>query len=518
MKKLIQLTILWAFCWQMLSCSPSHSPFLAAYPDIDLLIINGKVLDGLGNKAVAADVVVVKDKIVFIGKTAFDESELNERVKHIIDAKQRIVAPGFIDLHAHGSPLKTPAFENFLAMGVTTITLGQDGDSPEVIDLKGWLNKVKEQGTAVNIAMFVGHGTLRNLSGISRTVQPSNEMLQGMFNLLDDTLKYTFGMSTGLEYNPGLNALPEEMAGLAKVVGNNNRLLMSHVRNEDDDQIETSLKELFAQGEFCKVHVSHIKSVYGKGRKRANEILRLLKEAKTSGIDVSADIYPYNASYAGVSLLFPVWAKTTEQFELALVTRRAELETYLRNKIIRRNGPEATLLGTSPYTGKTLAQLSREMEMPFEKVLIEIGPKGAAGAYFIMDDELQSALLIDPLVSISSDGRMEGFHPRGHGAFAKIIDQYVNQRGVLSLQEAVRKMTSQPANVLGLGDRGVIQIGKKADILIFNPKNIKAMATYPEPHKFAQGFDVVIVNGQIARQGNKMAVNHSGQVLQPDSD
>lgn len=517
MKKLIQLTILWAFCLPILSCNQTQAPFLAAYPNIDLLITNGKVLDGLGNKAVAADVVVVNDKIVFIGKTAFDESELNERVKHIIDAKQRIVAPGFIDLHAHGSPLKTPKFENFLAMGVTTITLGQDGDSPEVMNLKDWLNKIKEQGTSVNIAMFVGHGTLRNLSGISRTVQPNNEELQPMFRLLDDTLKYTFGMSTGLEYNPGLNALPEEMAGLAKVVGNNNRLLMSHVRNEDDDQIETSLQELFAQGEFCKVHVSHLKSVYGKGSKRANEILQLLKEAQKSGVELSADIYPYNASYAGVSLLFPVWAKTTEQFAQALVTRRAELETFLRNKIARRNGPEATLLGTPPYTGKTLAQLSQEMEIPFEQVLIKIGPKGAAGAYFIMDDELQSAFLVDPMLSISSDGRMEGFHPRGHGAFAKIIDQYVNQRGVLSLQEAIRKMTSQSAKVLGLSDRGVLQAGKKADIIIFNPANVKAMATYPEPHKFAQGFDVVIINGQIARHKGKIAANYWGEVLHPDS-
>ncbi|MFT6899722.1 MAG: N-acyl-D-amino-acid deacylase [Paraglaciecola sp.] len=518
MKKRIQLTILWVCCLQMLSCNPTPAPFLAAYPNIDLLITNGNVLDGLGNKAVAEDVVVVNDKIVFIGKTAFDASELKQRVKLIIDAKQRIVAPGFIDLHAHGSPLKTPAFENFLAMGVTTITLGQDGDSPEVLDLKDWLNKVKEQGTAVNITMFVGHGTLRILSGISRTVEPTSEQLQPMFRLLDDTLKYTFGMSTGLEYNPGLNALPEEMAGLAKIVGNNNRLLMSHVRNEDDDQIETSLKELFAQGEFCKVHVSHIKSVYGKGRKRAHEILALLKEAKKSGIDVSADIYPYNASYAGVSLLFPVWAKTTEQFQLALVTRRAELETFLRNKITRRNGPEATLLGTAPNTGKTLAQLSQEMDIPFEQVLIKIGPKGAAGAYFIMDDELQSALLVDPMVSISSDGRMQGFHPRGHGTFAKIIDQYVIQRGVLTLEEAIRKMTSQSAKVLGLLDRGVLQAGKKADIIIFNPKNIKAMATYPEPHKLAQGFDVVIVNGQIARQEGKVADNYFGEVLQPDRD
>jgi N-acyl-D-aspartate/D-glutamate deacylase len=403
-------------------------------------------------------------------------------------------------------------------MGITTISLGQDGDSPELINLNSWLTKIKEEGVSVNLAMFVGHGTLRTLTGINRTVQPSTEELQQMLDLLDKILKYTFGLSTGLEYNPGLNAQVDEMNALAKVVGKNNRLIMSHLRNEDDDQLEASIEELLKQGQYAKVHVSHLKSVYGKGENRAEEILKLLSDAKDSGINVSADIYPYNASYAGISLLFPVWAKTTEQFNIAKIERKTELETFLRNKIMKRNGPEATLLGTPPYTGKTLAQLSQTLEIPFEQVLMKIGPKGAAGAYFIMDDELQTRMIIDPAVSISSDGRLEGHHPRGHGAFAKIIDEYVNKRKVLSLPMAIQKMTSQSAKILGITDRGVLQAGKKADIVIFNPKNVKAKATYSQPHQLAQGFDIVIINGEIARRKRKISPEFWGKVLKPEGN
>jgi len=499
-----------------ISCHQSEKIFLEKYQQIDILITNGKLLDGLGNKAILTDVVIVGDEIVFIGKTEFTQQDLDKRVKINIDAKQKIVSPGFIDLHSHGDPLVTPAFENFLAMGVTTITLGQDGESPKYDPLSNWLLEIEQKGISVNLAMFVGHGTLRELSAIGQNPSPPDHLLKNMLQRLDETLKYTFGLSTGLEYNPGLYAQKEELESLAKVVGENKRLIMSHVRNEDNDQLEKSINELLAQGKYAKVHLSHIKSVYGKGAEEAERILEILSEARERGIDISSDIYPYNASYAGISLLFPVWAKTTEQFESALKSRRIELEDFLRNKINKRNGPSATLLGTPPYTGKTLQDLALELDLPFEQVLIKLGPKGASGAYFIMDDELQSRLLIDSNISISSDGRANGFHPRGHGTFAKIIELYVKQRKVLSLREAVRKMTSLPARTLGIQDRGVLQVGKKADIIIFDPNKVRALASYSMPHKLAQGFNTIIVNGKIAREASVFSDAHYGKVLKPD--
>jgi len=517
LRRIFKLTVIGAACLLTSSCQQNSVPFLPEFPQIDLLIVNGMVLDGLGNDAIPADLVIVDEQIVFVGKTAFSPAELDKRVAVRIDAEQRIVAPGFIDLHAHGNPLVTPALENFLAMGVTTICLGQDGTSPEVMNLGDWLVEVENNGISINLAMFVGHGTLRKLTGINRTAEPRPADLLRMLELLDETLKYTFGMSTGLEYNPGLNAQAAELEALAKVVGGNDRLIMSHLRSEDDDQLETSIQELLNQGRFARVHVAHLKSVYGHGSEAAEKILQILNDAREAGVHVTADMYPYNASYTGISIVFPVWAKTTEQFELARLERRAELETFLRDKIARRNGPEATLLGTPPYTGKTLGDLAGELEMPFEQILIDlIGPQGSSGAYFVMDDELQTRLLEDPQISIASDGRIDGFHPRGHGAFAKIIDEYVNQRQLFSLAEAVRKMTSQSASILGLTDRGVIQAGKKADILIFDPAKIKATATYPEPHQFAEGFDVVIVNGKIARRADKITDTFFGKVLKPE--
>jgi N-acyl-D-aspartate/D-glutamate deacylase len=495
-------------------CQPAAEPFLPEYASIDLVITNGQVLDGRGGDAVRADVVIVDDRIVFVGDAAFTESD-QSRLVRVIDAQDRVVAPGFIDLHSHGNPLETPELENFLAMGVTTITLGQDGSSPDVQPLSDWLGEVSAKGIGTNLAMFVGHGTLRNQSGIGMAPVPEPEDMDRMLALLDDALDYTFGLSTGLEYNPGLNAATAELRALARVVGDHDRVIMSHMRNEDDDALEASIAELLEQGEDARVHISHLKSVYGSGAGRAEEILGILADARAEGIDITAEIYPYSASYTGIGIVFPVWAKTQAQFDVAKVERRDELAEYLRNRVNQRNGPEATLLGTDPWTGRTLADLAHEMEMPFEDVLIDvIGPQGGSGAYFVMNDALQARLLQDDNVGVCSDGSPTGFHPRGHGTFAKIIETYVNGERVLTLPQAVRKMTSFAADVLGIDDRGVIEAGMLADIIVFDPDNVRATATYPDPLQLADGFDIVIVNGRVARE-NGAASDLHGRVLEP---
>jgi N-acyl-D-amino-acid deacylase len=256
--------------------------------------------------------------------------------------------------------------------------------------------------------------------------------------------------------------------------------------------------------------------VYGRGTARAEESLARLEDARTAGMQVSADSYPYSASYTGISLLFPVWAKTADQFELAVQTRRQELADYLRDRVNARNGPEATLLGMEPFVGETLAEVSTRLEMPFEELLIDvIGPQGGYAAYFVLDDALQSRLIVDPNVSISSDGSPTGFHPRGHGTFAKIIETYVIDRGTLSLAEAIRKMTSFAAGVLSIEDRGVLQPNMKADLIVFDPADVRATATYPDPLQLADGFDVVVVNGKVARENGRIDARLHGKVLSP---
>lgn len=493
----------------LFSCSDSEPEQLPVY---DTLISNAQLIDGLGNPAWAADVYLKNGKVALISPAG----QFRAEAVQIIDAENRVLAPSFIDVHSHGDPFQTPEFENFLAQGVTTITLGQDGDSPEVEDLAQWITEVRVNGIGVNLALFVGHGTLRNLAGIGQKPEPSSDELQRMSELLNSALDYAFGLSTGLEYNPGLHAKESELVELAKVVGSRNRIVMSHIRNEDDDQLEASLDELLSQGRVARVHVAHLKSVYGKGVDRAEEILAVLADARAAGIEITADVYPYSASYAGIGLLFPVWSKTNEEFAVAKQSRRAELEQYLINRIQRRNGPEATLLGTEPYTGKTLADLEQELNLPFEKILIDvIGPQGAGGAYFIMDDALQSRLLEDAMVTVASDGSPTGFHPRGHGTFAKIIEEYVVKRKVVSLEEMVRKVTSFSASILSLRDRGSIEVGKIADLVLFDPENIRANATYPDPLQLSTGFDMVFIGGRVAFENGATTKASLGAVLRP---
>ena len=224
------------------------------------------------------------------------------------------------------------------------------------------------------------------------------------------------------------------------------------------------------------------------------------------------------ASYTGISIVFPDWSKTPQQFKVAKRDRREELETFIRNKVNLRNGPEATLLGSAPYTGKTLAHAAKEKNKPFEKFLIEdVGPQGSSGAYFVMDKELQETLLQDELVGICSDGSKTGHHPRGHGTFAKIIETYVVQDSILTLEGAIKKMTGYAAEILNLKDRGLIKKGYKADIIIFNPENVKAPADYVSPHQLSKGFDKVLVNGKLVRNNERLAVDLSGKVLIPNN-
>ncbi len=506
------LTILFFSCVSYTQEPAAFDHFIAnRTTSFDLLIKNGKVIDGKGTAPTQADVLVNGDTIVFVGKV--DTTKIT--AAQTIDATGKVVTPGFIDTHAHGNPLETPAFENFLAMGVTTIFLGKDGGSPAVVDIGNWMQQVADTVPGVNIGMFTGHGTLRMMTKVNYHQRPTEEMLEKMGNLLQDQLSAgCFGMTTGLEYIPGMYAPAYELEYLAEILGENGKLITSHVRNEDDDALEASIKELLAQGKYCQVHVSHLKSVFGKGAARAEEVLTILEQARQDSIMVTADVYPYTASFTGIGIVFPDWAKAPNNYKQVVRTRRDELATFLRNKVNQRNGPAATLLGTPPYAGKTLAQLATEKNKPFEDVLIDdIGPTGASGAYFVMDDTLQQTFLKAPFVMVCSDGSLTMRHPRGYGSFAKIIETYVREKQLFPLEEAIRKMTYLSAQTMHLPSRGHLAAGKKADILVFDPAEVKAKATFESPHQLAEGFEVVIVNGKIARKDGETNIQRYGKVL-----
>jgi N-acyl-D-aspartate/D-glutamate deacylase len=231
-------------------------------------------------------------------------------------------------------------------------------------------------------------------------------------------------------------------------------------------------------------------------------------------------VYPYSASFTGIGIVFPNWV-TPGNFEEIKETRRDELEEYLRNRIAKRNGPEATLFGTAPWAGMTLAEVADSLDKPFEDVLIdEIGPNGASAAYFVMNEEVMKRFLQDPHVMVSSDGSPTMRHPRAYGSFAKIIDNYVNEESILTLEEAIHKMTGLPAETLGLSDpnqveipRGLIREGFAADLLIFDPKNVQDVADFENPHQYAEGFDWVFVNGQaVIEEEERNEVRPAGMI------
>ena len=479
----------------------------------DVLIQNGSIIDGSGRKAFKADLLIRGEEIVKIGDV--DVSKIV--VKEIIDAKGKVVSPGFIDSHAHGDPMRTPDFENFLAMGVTTIFLGQDGSSDQ--NIAEWMRKVEEVKPEINIGTFVGHGSIRNQAGVKINPSPSSSDLVKMSELVEDAIKQgCFGLSTGLEYQPGFFSKMDELVEIAKPVGINNGIIHSHMRNEDDETIDQSIAELIAQGEGSgsAVQVSHIKVVYGHGAKRAQEILDQMEKARNRGVSITADIYPYNASYSGIGLVFPEWAKPPHNYQEVVKLRRADLLDYLNKRVKLRNGPEATLFGTAPWAGKTLAQVAKELNKPFADVLIDdIGPKDASAAYFVMDQELQDQLLIDPHVMICTDGSPTMRHPRAYGSFAKIIRYYVREKSLLSLEEAIHKMTGLPSKTIGLMDqrRGLLKEGFAADVLVFDPEEVNDKATYENPLQLAEGFDWVIVNGEMVLSNGAFTKKAMGKML-----
>ncbi|MBT5270199.1 MAG: amidohydrolase family protein, partial [Candidatus Marinimicrobia bacterium] len=332
----------------------SGQDFMTDINNYDILIQNGTIIDGSGSPGFRADILVMGEQIVLIGDVDPDAIT----VKTIIDATDMVVTPGFIDNHAHGNPLKTPEFKNFSAMGVTTIFLGQDGVSSE--NISEWMKDVDASELGINIGTYVGHGSIRNQAGVELDPEPSYRDKRKMARLVDEALEAgCFGLSTGLEYQPGSFSKLNELIAIAKPVGKRAGIISSHTRNEDDEEVQNSIAELIEQGEKgnCAVNISHLKVVYGHGGARAEEILQQMHDARQRGVLITADMYPYQASYTGIGIVFPDWAKPPFNYEEVVRTQRDELSSYLQKRIDKRNGPEATLFGTAPWAGKTLKQV-----------------------------------------------------------------------------------------------------------------------------------------------------------------
>jgi N-acyl-D-amino-acid deacylase len=476
-----------------------------------LAIRGGEVVDGSGGPRRRADVLVRGDRVAFVGEV--DPSVKAERV---FDATGAVVTPGFVDAHSHGNPAGD--VEYALAQGVTTIVVGQDGQSP-ADDIAAWLAKIDASRPRVNVATLVGHASVRVKAGAQSPPRPAD--LDRMRALVDAAmLAGALGLSTGLEYDPGRAARMPELVAIAEPVGARGGIVMSHLRSEDDDKIDAALDELLEQcsKSGAHAHVAHLKIVLGRGVDRAERLLGKLAAARgrdgRPNMQVTADLYPYAASYTSLSILFPDFARPPSSYREALRSRRKELTAHLRARVEARNGPEATLFGTGEYAGKTLAEVARARGLPFEEVLAELGPTGAEAAYFVMDEAVVARLFADPFVMAGTDGGGGGRHPRGYGAFSRILEELVEKRHVVPLEEAVRKMSSLPARALGLPeDRGDLRAGTAADVLVFAPNEIHARADWTSPHRLAEGMRLVVVGGVIEREGGRPTSGRGGRAL-----
>ncbi len=495
------------------AAAPAPEPIFRSDEAVSVWIQGGDVIDG-GPKAKRrrADVIVQGERITFVGRV--DDGTKAERT---VDARGLVVAPGFVDVHAHSDPLGNA--DHLLAQGVTTMVVGQDGYSPGE-DLGAWLDQVAASRPRVNVAALVGHHTLRSSAGLGASPRVTDKHLARMTELVDRAMVAgAFGLSTGLEYEPGSAATADELARIARPVGERGGVVMSHLRSEDDDKIEASLAELFAQCQAAgaRAHVAHLKIVLGKGKPRAQAILAAMQEARAGGLSVTADLYPYTASHTTLGILFPAFAKPPNEYARARTTRKEELRSHLRARVTQRNGPEAMILGSGSHQGKTLAEASRREGLPFEDLLLALGPSGGTATYFVMDEAVMETLFQDPWVMVGTDGGGGAPHPRGHGSFARVLKRLVRERGLVSLEAAVHKMAALPASTLSLRDRGRVAPGHAADLLVFDPAEVEDTASYAIPHAVAKGMRHVLVNGVLAVEDGRRTAGRSGKALRRDA-
>lgn len=501
-------------------------------PAYDLILRNGRIVDGSGSPWYRGDVAIRGDTIVRIS------TSITEPAARIIDLEGQVIAPGFIDIHTHARRgiFEVPTADNYVRQGVTTLIEGPDGGSP--VPLAPFLARLDTLAKSVNIATFIGQGSVRSavIGDVDR--KPTAEELEKMRGLVEQGMKEgAFGLSSGLFYVPGTFTGTDEVVELAKVAARSGGIYISHMRDEAAGVID-SVKETIAIGERggLPTQVTHHK-IIGKGNwGRSVETLRLIDEARARGVDATLDQYPYTASSTSIgAALLPAWALEGGRNDVLKRLKDTASRAKIKAETIRmirdeRGGgdPKNVVLSRCDWdpslAGKTLADVTRLRKMDptlanaAEATLWIVEQGGCQGIFHAINEEDLERILRHPATMIASDGEIPIFgraspHPRSYGTFARVLSVYVRERRAISLSDAVRKMSSFPAQRLGLVDRGLLRPGMKADIAIFDPARVRDPATFEKPHQYAEGFSYVIVNGQIVFEAGAMTAARPGRVL-----
>jgi len=505
----------------------------------DIIIRNGSVFDGLGNPAVKTDLGIVGGKITAMGDLSAATAD------RIINAEKYVVAPGFIDIHTHTDVelIANPRAESKIRQGITTEIGGNCGYSPFPLtdsdrqelsaewseeygvqvnwtDISGFFDAIRVKGTAFNYGSLTGHGDLRAAVVGKNDVPPTPEQLRDMEKLLERSMEMgSIGLSTGLEYAPGSYADTAEIIALCKIVTRRGGLYATHMRNEDDTVIEAIEEALTICREAgVSTEISHLKACNQNNWYKVPRILEMLEEA-AQNLPVKADRYPYDAWGTGLTSFTPQWARQGDTDEriarLQDPQQSAKIMEYANERARRIGGWNRLLISgceteaNKIWEGLDILTCSKEQKMePAEFVrnlLIEdrldVGIVG-----FAMSEDNLKLVLKSPHVMIGSDGSASATygilhkgkpHPRYYGAFPRVLGRYVREQNTLTLPEAVKMMTSMPAEKLKLKQRGSLVKNNFADITIFNPDTVIDNATFADPHQYPTGIDYVIVNGKV---------------------
>jgi N-acyl-D-amino-acid deacylase len=471
------------------------------------------IVDGSGSPAYAADVRIRDDRILAIGEL------LPLPVEIVVDAKEMVLAPGFIDSHSHvdGDILDHPDALAAVSQGITTIVAGQDGGSP--FPLADFYARLDTNPAAVNIASYAGHNTLREqvMGDDFRRHADRDEVLAMQELLRQELVSGAIGFSSGLEYDPGIYSDPSEVLELAQVAADAGTRYISHVRSEDrwfGDAIEEIISIGRATG--MPVQISHIKLAMKSLWGTAPQVLARLDAARREGIDISADIYPYEYWQSNLMVLLP---------ERDFTDRDAV--AYALEQIAPPDGLWMTQFDPQPeYVGMTLSDIAATREVDAVTAFMQLAAESTAmeeatgksadaiiGTSMIEDDIRQ--LLRWPETNVCTDGGLIDLHPRSHGAFTRVLARYVREENLLSLEEAVHKMTGLTASHLGFYDRGVIRAGAYADLVLFDPATVADNATPQAPDRLSDGIIAVWVAGESVFENGKVTDARPGKIIQP---
>jgi N-acyl-D-amino-acid deacylase len=487
--------------WRRITLLLAFPGLLAAQPST--LIRGATLVDGTGAPRRAADVRVVGNRIVAVGALRVQTGD------RVVDASGLVLAPGFIDTHSHHSRGLATRRDGLamVSQGITTIVTGQDGSSD---DLPKLFARLDSAPAAVNVASYVGHGTIRDaVMGKDFKREATPEEVGRMEALVRDAMRAgALGLSTGLEYDPGIYSSRDEVRALARVAGRMGGRYISHLRSEDRD-FWSALQELLDIGRLNRmpVQVSHIKLAMKDKWLLADSVVRVHNTARAAGINVTADIYPYTYWQSNLGVFFPK-RNFADSVEAAFV-----LEHLTPPDGILFN----SFAGDMSLTGKTLAKIAAARgEAPVRTLLSILAQKDGEDAGIIargMDDADIDAFLKWPFTNVCSDGMSTGLHPRGSGSFTKVLGPFVRDRQLFSLEEAVRKMTQLSARNVGLRERGTVAPGQYADLVLFDAATVADRATFEQPQALSVGIRTVWVNGVPVYEGGKTTGVYPGKVL-----